>query len=458
MTEQVYSSGRSQYGAPSFVSESFSEMPGQAYSSGRSQYGAEPPPTWSHRLSSVGPELKTPDEPQRKRRGSDPSSVQEPFPGISAPNHPSKRFQYDSEASQTPNDSLASADPNLKTCDVPQNVRFVVRERRKILENWYQQNQENPYPAPDVMDELMSRTKSTEKQIRNWLRGKRRHDPSRRESVKFSTSRGLSRAVHDDDTRAVSDLSFEPVAIGTKSDSETEFARAQSAIELAGQRGRMGMRIVPARYPSQRQKNNIYQCTNCCRGHSKYPDWDRHEKRCGPPEKIYVCMKTALSRTDASGNPRCPFCGGADSSDQHLNDKHNHRACLQKPEVDRHFKSSDYFHHHFTRFHRATEQAPASWCVKKKNSYDSYWCGFCGEYLVERKHRNKHIAAHFRDTEQVFDMTRWKSEPPRPESPRLESPRLESPCLESPRSESSRPEPSRPEPSRPEPSRPEPPG
>lgn len=309
----------------------------------------------------------------------------------------------------------------------PENSQRSLENPQRSLEN-FQRSSENfqygPEPPPTQSDSLTS----VGPELKSFVERQ-----SVRDSAQFSTSHGLSRLIQVDDARVPGgETNSEPDAIGNESGSEAEFARAHSIIELARKRGRPASPKLPPYHSPERQGDKIYQCRRCYCGFRQAQRWSYHEIKC-LPRIICVCMKDEPSRIDDRGNSRCPFCAGPDSSDQHLNDYHRCRACLERPEVDRLFITRHALNSHLKKFHLATEKMPASWCLRKYRSIRSYWCGFCNAYRADRRQEMQHVANHFRDTEQVFDMTRWKSEP-------------ETECAEPQRPEPQSPEPQRPEP------------
>lgn len=361
----------------------------QINSSGRCQYDSEPPPKRIDSLASIGPDLKTTDTPQRKHRAGGPSFVQEQLPGAPAQIRSSRKSQHDSEYSPSHSDSLSSKDPEFKTPDKPHGTLRGDDQSDEVLENFThhavpeKSEQDGEIPPPQ------------------------KRPPSLDDTVRVD---GEMNSQHE-----------------TESSNGMGFANAQSVVKDVRKESKKGeRRSAPRSYPPERQGDKIFQCRYCYRGFRSPYLWTRHEDGCGPPQRRFECMKTELSRTDDRGSPRCPFCGGPDSSDQHLNDDHNYHVCLKRSAEKRNFTRRDALTRHFKNFHRATEKAPASWYASEDNSDELGWCGFCEEYQGNRKQTTKHVRDHFQDTEQVFDMTRWKKEPKRPEFEHPESQRPES--------------------------------
>lgn len=327
----------------------------------------------------------------------------EPLSQTPAQIHDSGRSPNDSEAPPKWSSSISSKASKLKAPDKPGGKPCALVEKRQVVEKWYQENKNNPYPSQKEVEELMSQSNLTKIQIRNFLCRARRRD---RDAAKFSTSRGLSGLPQE--------KSSQSLATETESGHGTGFAETQSVFEHLRTQGERQM------FAPQRQGENIFQCRYCNRGFRVSHSWIRHEVGCGPAQGGYMCMKDELKRTDDMGNPACPFCGIANSSDQHLIDDHNYLVCLRKPAEKRNHKRLGSLKDHFKSVHKATKSLPASWCVPpdafQEASQQPRWCGFCAQYQGTRKECNTHIGRHFKDTKQVFDMTRWIQEPNRPES------------------------------------------
>lgn len=189
---------------------------------------------------------------------------------------------------------------------------------------------------------------------------------------------------------------------GTETGHSTARTLSRSAIE---QPRRQGKRIVDQpHFALERDGDKIYQCRYCNRGFDKPRDWGRHEE-IHNPSKRFFCMKDNIEQNDALGNPKCPFCGEADSSDQHMNKVHKYH-----PEK-RPFSRPDNLMRHWKEFHHATLPLPESWTAPKAISDELCWCGFCAKYQATRLICDKHVRTHFEDGKELWDMTRWIMEP-----------------------------------------------
>lgn len=200
------------------------------------------------------------------------------------------------------------------------------------------------------------------------------------------------------------------ISKGNETSNGTGLPETPSVHEHPRKKGKRIVQRPPV--PPEREGNKIFQCRYCYHGFPRFSSWIEHEKSCGPQQLIYVCMKVPLDRYDSQGQARCPFCGIADSSEQHLNDRHRHQRCLTRPIEERGFQRYWNLNRHWEIFHRATERFPESWATSSADAArEPHWCGFCGNYRGPKAECDQHIGYHFMDPVKLYDMTCWIPEP-----------------------------------------------
>lgn len=252
---------------------------------------------------------------------------------------------------------------------------------RKMIMSWCQESSKYSrliQRVPHLIDRLTAQTLSCpKKQILNSLESLSKSEPP------WKSVQGVDREIKS-----------QPVVTGTES-------------------GQQKSRSF--RFPRKREGDLIYQCRYCYRGYKWPESWKIHEEKgCRPPEGGYICLKRELFLRRNNGR-KCPFCRAADSSDRHMNDFHNYYACLGRIEEERTFATVEALQNHFKDVHHANViMMPGSWKTPIGDPDRSRWCGFCEKNVGNLRESNLHIVNHFRDTEQVFDMTRWQGGPDGP--------------------------------------------
>ena len=357
--------------------------------------------------------------------------------------------QHDLEAPGTRRSGFSSAGPKPKISDVPEQKLRATREAGKPIEAWYQANKKYSYPDREAISKLMDQTGVTEDKLKLKLNNKRKRDPSLQGSVKSSASHALSgrdqeplvfnapspqmdqylqtgrkgegiplatlnSLVHDNNgppfTKKKSgsgpsldftgDMNSQPPSVGTEGGDGTGSAQTPSVSKRFRKKGK---RLIKRPIPPERDGDKMYQCIFCNCGFRKPGGRSRHQEGCDPSREQHVCKVDELLRQDGMGNPRCPFCGIADSSDKHLNEDHNYRACLEKPIEERAFRP-DNLKRHFRDHHKAKLSIPPAWVERKAVSQARCWCGFCEKDIGTRLVCDEHINDHFRNGK---DMASW---------------------------------------------------
>ncbi|KAK4044668.1 homeobox and C2H2 transcription factor [Parachaetomium inaequale] len=336
------------------------------------------------------------------------------------------------------------------------------RKGAKVLRDWFDRNQHDPYPTDGQKAAFVQQTGLTEKQISTWFANARRRrrmaqrtsrpaqvcrsgspmpiarsaaltpierwqrsppdqEPASESAIQqaiaaagtdaawncSSTSADASSASH----WIASSSSISSIDSGLSHDSSESFSstwshQSESYLPFPLSDGRRPRSQSRRRRPTHRSAaGNPYQCTFCVDSFKKKHDWVRHEKSVHLSLESWICSVAPPGVLDLAGSDAspCDFCSASALTESHFS-THEFDVCTDRPLAERSFRRKDHLVQHFRKFHHCTT-IPALRVEACRTVTDEVQsrCGFCQLVMPTWAARADHLAEHFKNGQRMAD-------------------------------------------------------